>query len=366
MIWFCKEIQEIKIKLPHLLKEVPLKGLRVQKSIKLGKFMRLNISKSGIGVSAGLGGFTIGAGPRGAYVNINLPGTGLSYRKQLSSKKTEHSVQKKSDKASAQSVTLQDVPQPGLLAPSYEKDLAKAMEDYRVNKKDEALEHFLDAAPKEAGAAIFAAAIIVEKDRTDYRATELLEQVVQSDEEFPTPLMEKYLAGATIDIDITPHVTANVSSGGLAATLLLVELYQAQRRVREAIALLEEIDGLAEEPTLTLSLCELYTSRQLWDDVIECAKKTSSEDDITLEILIYYGRALQEKELHEAATTIFTKALRRKKNRSLILLNEARYWRAISYQEQGKNRQANKEFQKLYAENPDFKDVVTRLNELMK
>lgn len=336
-------------------------GFRLQKSIRLGKFVRLNISKSGVGVAAGLGGVTLGAGPRGAYLNLDLPGTGMSYRKYLTTTQKKQAPRKKSGHAAAQSVQVPEVPKPGLFASSQEKDLANAMKDYQAGQIDEALEHFLDAASKEAGAAIFAAAILAEKDRKDYRAVELLERVVQSDEEFPTKLMEKYFPSATIDIDVTPNVTVIVPVDGLAATLLLVELYQAQRRVREAIALLEEIEELAEEPVLTLSLCELYASREIWEGVIDRGQGVESEDDITLELSIYYGRAMQAQGLHEAAITVLTKALRRKKDRSQDLLNEAVYWRAVSYQEQGKTSRANQEFQKLYAENPDFKDVAERL-----
>jgi tetratricopeptide (TPR) repeat protein len=328
--------------------------------------MRLNISKSGVGISAGVRGMRISAGPRGTHINVGIPGTGLSYRKKLSSKKSSQSGSKKSRTATVRSVALPELPSPGFFAPRHEKDLAKAIEDYRAGQEDEALEHFLDAAPKEAGAAILAAAILTEKDRTDYKAIELLESVVQSDDEFPTPLMEEYLAAATIDIDITPNVTVAVSIDGLAATLLLVELYQAQRRVREAIGLLEEIEELAGEPVLTLSLCELYASREVWKGIINRAKNTESVDDVTLETLIFYGRAMQEINMHEAAASVFTKALRRKKNRSPILLNEARYWRAISYQEQGKHRQAHKEFQMVYAEEPDFRDVAQRLVDLSR
>ena len=59
-------------------------GFRIQKSIRLGKFLRLNISKSGIGISAGIPGLRIGTGPRGAYFSAGLPGTGLSYRQKIS------------------------------------------------------------------------------------------------------------------------------------------------------------------------------------------------------------------------------------------------------------------------------------------
>lgn len=52
-------------------------GFYVRKSIKAGPF-RFNLSKSGIGVSAGVPGFRVGTGPRGNYVNLS---TGvLQYR----------------------------------------------------------------------------------------------------------------------------------------------------------------------------------------------------------------------------------------------------------------------------------------------
>lgn len=342
-------------------------GFRLQRSLRLGKFVRLNISKSGIGVSASLAGLTVGSGPRGSYINVNLPGTGLSYRKHFGGNKPSKESPAGQSKTSINKAQAQvqpqeaELPDPGLFAPGHEKELVKAIQAYNAGQKDEALEHLLEAAPKEPGAAIFAAALLTEKDPKDYKAVELLEGVIFSDSEFPTPLIEKYLAEVTVDIEVTPNITATVPVGGLAATLLLVELYQAQRRVREAITLLEEVEELANDPVLTLSLCELYASREIWEGVIERAKNIEPEDDITLEIAIFYGRAMQAQGLHEAAITVFTKALRRKSNRSPHLLNEATYWRAISYLGQGQTGRANKEFQKIYADNPDFRDVGRRL-----
>ncbi len=334
-------------------------GFRLQRSIRLGKFVRLNISKSGVGFSAGITGLRISKGPSGTWFTIGLPGTGLSYRKKLDSKSNRRAARSESQTATETAA----LPEPGFFAPGHEKDLAKGLAAYRAGHLDEALEHLLEAAPDEPGAAILAASLLVKDDTRHFEGTELLENVVESDDEFPTPLMEKYLAGLEIDIDITPNITASVAVDGLAAILLLVELYQKQRRVREAIALLEEVEALAQEPAIKLSLCELYASRNLWDNIIDVGKKIESEDDVTLGIMIFYGRALQEKELHEAAITIFTKALRRRKDRTPALLHKARYWRAISYQTQGKNSRANKEFQKLYAEAPDFRDVAERLAE---
>ncbi|UBH26570.1 DUF4236 domain-containing protein [Aeromonas enteropelogenes] len=60
-------------------------GLYLRKSVSVGPF-RFNLSKSGVGVSAGVKGLRIGSGPRGNYVHIGMGG--LCYRKSLSSNNT--------------------------------------------------------------------------------------------------------------------------------------------------------------------------------------------------------------------------------------------------------------------------------------
>lgn len=340
-------------------------GFRFQKSIGIGKLLRLNISKSGIGFSAGIPGLRISTGPRGAYFTAGLPGTGLSYRKKINnSAKTGRESPAVKAKAEADAPAV-ETPTPGFFASHQEKELARGLEAYEAGQADEALKHFLAAGPDEPGAAILAATILAEQEGgSEFKAIELLEKVVQSDGEFPTPLMEKYLASTELEINITPRVTVAMPVDGLAATMLLVELYQSNRRIREAIALLEEVVELANQPVLILSLCELYASREIWEGIIDRAQGIEPVDDVTAEIAIYYGRAMQEKGLHDAATSVFSKALSKKKDRNPDLLHEAAYWRAISYQEQGKQSQARKEFELLYAEAPNFRDVAQRLAEL--
>lgn len=62
-------------------------GFRFSKSIRLGKFLRLNLSKSGIGLSAGVKGARLSLGKRGARATFSLPGTGLSWSKKLGGRK---------------------------------------------------------------------------------------------------------------------------------------------------------------------------------------------------------------------------------------------------------------------------------------
>ena len=52
-------------------------GLRFRKRVRLGKGVNLNLSKSGIGISAGRDGARVGVGSKGAYRSVGIPGTGL-------------------------------------------------------------------------------------------------------------------------------------------------------------------------------------------------------------------------------------------------------------------------------------------------
>jgi hypothetical protein len=54
-------------------------GLVFRKSIRLPGGFRVNLSKSGIGVSAGVPGFRVGVGPAGGRVSAGIPGTGLGW-----------------------------------------------------------------------------------------------------------------------------------------------------------------------------------------------------------------------------------------------------------------------------------------------
>lgn len=58
-------------------------GLRFRKSIKINDLLKLNISKSGLSVTAGKKGASINLGNNGGFLNLGLPGTGLSYRKKI-------------------------------------------------------------------------------------------------------------------------------------------------------------------------------------------------------------------------------------------------------------------------------------------
>lgn len=66
-------------------------GMRFRKSINLGGGLRMNLSKSGIGFSAGTKGFRVTKTAKGrTRTTASIPGTGISYVKETSNKKIIH------------------------------------------------------------------------------------------------------------------------------------------------------------------------------------------------------------------------------------------------------------------------------------
>jgi hypothetical protein len=58
---------------------------RFRKSLKIGKGLRLNLSKTGVSASLGGRGHSLNVGPRGVHQTIGIPGSGLSYRSKIAS-----------------------------------------------------------------------------------------------------------------------------------------------------------------------------------------------------------------------------------------------------------------------------------------
>lgn len=65
-------------------------SFRFRKSVRLGKGVRLNFSKRGVGVSVGTKGLRFGVGPSGTRMTAGIPGTGIYYVKRLGSPKRKH------------------------------------------------------------------------------------------------------------------------------------------------------------------------------------------------------------------------------------------------------------------------------------
>jgi hypothetical protein len=78
---------------------------RFRKRISFGKFLRFNLSKTGVSTTIGVKGASINIGKKGVYRNLGIPGTGI-YRRDKIGDAPSHD-------ANLQNVTEQNLSQQG-------------------------------------------------------------------------------------------------------------------------------------------------------------------------------------------------------------------------------------------------------------
>lgn len=338
-------------------------GFRLYKSVSLGRGIRLNLSKTGVGISAGIPGLRYSVHSSGRTVRTaGLPGTGIYYRKDSYVRTSPRTTRSQGRPTPAPAVQM--YPRAGLFAPREEKLFVKGVTAYMQGKHEEALQHFCDVMARDAAQAhvseeYFAAMALVALGREE-EAIEPLEQVVSSSEELPDQLMQKYGVAGEMLIQITPNVTGQLPVSHLGAALLLAELYQSTGKRRKAIELLESLGSLAPDPIFALSLADLYAEESNWNEVVRVTEGFENRDDATCELVVLRARALYELGLVEGCIAAAREALRSRR-RSPELLRLARYLRALAYEASGKKALARRDFERILAEDATFADVAERL-----
>jgi tetratricopeptide (TPR) repeat protein len=325
-------------------------SFRFRRSIKLGPGVRLNLGKTGLGVSFGVRGARRSFHTSGRQTaSVGIPGSGLGY------------VQTSSGGGRSSAPPAELAAKPGWFAPKHEKEFYKALQAYVQGETEEARSLFRSASQKDTGGRVLADDLLagmlsLSAEKPD-EAIPHLEQVVSSEVELPDELMRKYGFGGGIKLKVSERAMVEVEWGSLAAALALVECYQEQGRIEEAIGVLQQLADTDENPAILLSLCDLYAQTGAWDEIVDVAAGTSNDDDVTLEIRLLQARALREQGLDEAALDAYKDALRSKK-RNPELLKEARYERGALLLGRGKKAQAMKDLQAVYAQDPRYRDVA--------
>jgi hypothetical protein len=179
-------------------------SFRFRKSIKLGPGVRLNVSKTGVGVSAGVPGIRRSFHSSGRETtSVGLPGTGLGYVQTRSSGG-------KSTPAPAQQLATK----PGLFAPKHEKEFYKALTAYLNGDTERARGLFRSASEKDTGSRARAddllAGMLSMSAEKPNEAIPHLERVVSSEVELPDQLMTKDGFGGGIKLKVTERVTVEV------------------------------------------------------------------------------------------------------------------------------------------------------------
>ena len=332
-------------------------AFRFRKSIKVGPGVRMNVSKRGVGMSAGTRGARYSVHSSGRRTtSVGLPGSGAGYISTRGS-----GGKRSTGRAATAPPPVANPPKPGLFAPKHEKEFHKALRAYAKGDTDKARQLFMKASEEDKeGQAVaddlLAGVLSVQAGKAD-EAIPHLEQVVASEVELPDELMTKYGIAGFIALDVTERVRVEVAWSSLAAALALVECYQEAGRVEEAIGVLQQLADTEEHPALILSLCDLYAETDAWDELIDAAAGTKNDDDVTLKIRLLQARALRSQGLDDAALEAYKDALRSKK-RDPELLKEARYERGRLLLDRGKQALAMKDLQSVYADDPHYRDVA--------
>jgi tetratricopeptide (TPR) repeat protein len=333
-------------------------ALRARKSIRIAKGVRLNLSKSGVGMSVGSEGMRYSVHSSGRRTaSASLPGTGVGYQKSWKAGSGGGAMGQAGP-------SLARAPKPGLFAPAYEKAFHKAVQTYVGGDLQGAIALFRQSAEKDSSDRavsddLFAGLLSVQAG-DEASAVPFLEKVVGSDHELPDELMSKYLEGAEIALKVTDNVSVTVPFGSLAAALVLAQCYRDGGRSEEATGVLQQLHAVDAGPIAMLVLCSMLLAEQSYDEVVELTAGTTNTDDVSAELCVLLARALAAKGLNDAALAACREALRSKKRGSGTLI-DARYVRAVTYERLGKRVQARKDLELIYASKPGYRDVRQRL-----
>jgi predicted negative regulator of RcsB-dependent stress response len=324
-------------------------GFRVRRSIKVAPGVRLNVSAKSVGLSAGVRGARVSVNSKGRVTRtVGVPGTGISHSKTVSI------GAKRANSRPAQGVKSTPPPKPkkikpGLMAPSWEKQLFKQLEGqpdaaaiHAVGQTDPA------AAPTAAMVEVLRVAV---PTNDSSRARALLGWLFNTGYDPATDsFVTRYLGAPAVSIPIATGIVAVMAWDRQAIGLLLAELEQEAGERATAINVVEQL-----EPTTVaaVSLAELYAEEGRWADIVDLTNGLTNEDEASTFLLIQRGTALREKGYFEAAREALKEALRIR-SRPAELRHLALVARGHTYLAEGKKAMARKDYERVLAEDANY------------
>lgn len=345
-------------------------GIRYRKSIGLGGGVRLNLSKSGLGVSAGVPGLRYSVNSRGQRRRtVGIPGTGLY------SVTTSGVGQRKSRGGSRPApapVTLDArriLPKPGLFAGAADKRYHEGVLAYLAGDHAAAVRAFeaaIAAGADSPSAHLFAALGGESAEAPETALIAHLEAVVGSPHSLPDRLQTKYappaMVALSLRIAITEHISVDAAFSSIGAALILAEHYQAAGRLPEAIGLIHQAhEADPDNPVISLSLADLLYADGDLEGVLEATGRAVNDADLGVALLHLRAAALFTQGHRDGAFEALKRALAKTAGRDPELLKRVRYDRALAYEAAGQHAKAKADLERIYAVDPGYEDVRGRL-----
>lgn len=322
-------------------------GFRMRKSFKVIPGVRLTVSPSGLGVSAGVRGARYSVHSSGRRTkSVGIPGTGLGW---VSSKTNGgHKPAQPSRPTPPASA------KPGMFAPKGEKVLYQALREDRPALLEQVIAEYPDFS-------LLAQTVMGFQSDDDGLSRTLLSSVFETGKD-PSlePFFTTYIPNTSVTVEIAGGVTAVLPMNRDAVGLTLAELHQRDGYLPAAIDIVERI-----EPTsyAALSLAELYSESGNYDAVMELTEGIENEDDSTALLLVFRGIALRENGMNEGSLEAFKEALRFR-SRPVEIRNLAMLERAATYGATNKKALARKDLERIMAADSNFPGAREALEEL--
>ncbi len=342
--------------------------LRFWRRIKIAPGLKLNVSKSGGSLSFGPRGAKYTVGPRGQRGTFGIPGTGLFYTSTSSSGSRKRTRTRKTGKPANPAVPARDHLTMGffkrLVTPAGEEAFADGCRELLLGNEDAALRQLLSAT--DLTDACFIAGFLLMKHEKERAAIPLLEKAEQNHRKLGR-YFNKYGLAVTLSLPVTDQIIVHLGPSLRGVLLALVEAYQIIGNWDKAYNCLQRLRKLEPgDVVILLSLIELlweanYGNEKTCRYIVRLTKAINNETEVHSALLLYKARALIELKMYSAARDILSKTLRRKKNRPEVLMLALRYQRALAYKALGQMKRSRSDFERIYAENPDFQDVADRL-----
>lgn len=189
-------------------------------------------------------------------------------------------------------------------------------------------------------------------------------------------LRDKDFAGVEGENDLGEHdlgfMLQGLQSAALEATGEREQGFEAMERF-----LRTRVDQALDPQVDLIALLTWQASFEKWDGMIAliAEREVTNIDDGTFRMKLLQAQALEAKGLNEAALEVYRDCLSFKpreeiamptraqsaaalRRRDPELLREARYRRGRLYLKMGKHKQATTDLSRVYAEDPDYKDVA--------
>ncbi len=338
-------------------------GFRFWRSENAEPGMSWNLSKQTEHLAFGARGSKISTGDHGKRPTLGIPGTGLFYTTPVSDRNRKR-----------QPIDLQRMSSldnsyfDGMTVPDVEQQFVLAVQALADGRELEALTYFGGAA--DFPDAAFMCGALLLKQHNYAEAVQYLEQALKTSAAIGLQF-HQYDILATTSLPVTDEITVVVKVNEIGARALLVEAYQGNGQLQEALEQAHYLHTI--DPTdavLLLQYVELLyttgTGKETWQRIIHLASDLPNDHDIHAAIRLFLARAHLQKGDTQMGLKTLVETLRKKKHRNSAGLTELLYERGRLFEEMNLQAKATADYQRILELKEDYADVAQRLAALKK